>query len=154
MSSQHRRTQNMAKKIKLKDPTHGLSRGEMDEVGQAMRKMQEVARASLTDRQEARKAFGEAMAEDPALVAERVGWLIDGNYGFGEMIKAKQVIASPRMNRRAALTQMVGVYEWNCPGDFGVDAWKKLTGGQKAALDAALDVVIEAAEAEMASEQG
>lgn len=141
-------------KTKLKDPMHGLSRGEMDEVGRAVQKMQEVARAPLSDRKEARTAFGEAMATDPALVAERVGWLIDGNYGFGEMIKAKQVIASPRMNRRAALTQMVGVYEWQCPGDFAVDAWKKLSGSQKSALDAALDVVIEAAEAEMASEQG
>jgi hypothetical protein len=143
-----------AKKTKLSDPMRGLSESDWKQVGQAVRKMDEVSRAPLSDRQEARAAFGEAMATDPALVAERVGWLIDGNYGYGEMIKAKQVIASPRMNRRAALTQMVGVYEWNCPGDFSADAWKKLSGAQKSALDAALDVVIEAAEAEMASEQG
>lgn len=142
-----------AKKTKLKDPTIGLSSYDRQTLSEAVAKQREVDRAPLSERQEARDAFRDAMASDPALVAERAGWLIDGNYGQGEMLKAKQVIARPRMNRRAALTQMIGIYEWNCPAAFGVEAWKKLTAGQKQALDAALDVVIEAAEAEMAAEQ-
>jgi hypothetical protein len=70
------------------------------------------------------------------------------------MLKAKQVIASPRMNRRAALTQLIGIYEWQCPGDLCVRAWKKLTAGEKKSLDDAVDIVIEAAEKEMLEEQG
>lgn len=36
---------------------------------------------------------------------------------------------------------------------FGVDAWKRLTAAEKHALDAAVDVVIAAAEEEMLEEQ-
>lgn len=147
-----------AKKAKLKDPVSEAMRSDhayaSRTLGEAHQHAQEVEKAPLDERKEARDAFYEVMAEDPALVAERISWIIDGNYGHGEMLKAKQVIASPRMNRRAALTHLVGMYEWKCPGNFAIDAWKKLTAQQKAALDAAVDVVIEAAEAEMASEQG
>lgn len=144
------------KKKKLRDPMMEALRDQhlRRSISEAYQNQQEVEKAPLSERQEARQAFYEVMANDPALVAERVGWIIDGNYGEGEMLKAKQVIASPRMNRRAALTHLVGVYEWKCPGNFAIDAWKKLTGAQKQALDAALDVVIEAAEREMAEEQG
>jgi len=141
-------------KVKLKDPTMRLDEYGRRSLMEAYHHQQEVEKAPLSERQEARAAFQEAMATDPALVAERIGWMIDGNYGQGEMLKAKQIVASPRMNRRAALTHLVGVYEWKCPGNFAVDAWKKLNSGQKQALDAAVDVVIEAAEQEMAGEQG
>lgn len=143
-----------AKGKKLKDPTMGLDDYGRRSLMEAYRNQQEVEKAPLSERAEARLAFGEAMRDDPALVAERIGWMIDGNYGHGESLKAKQIVASPRMNRRAALTHLVGVYEWKCPGNFAVDAWKKLNGQQKQALDAAVDVVIEAAEQEMLSEQG
>lgn len=146
------------KKTKLKDPVSESSQTNREYttrvLGEAYAHARQVEKAPLGERKEARENFQEAMASDPALVAERIGWLIDGNYGYGEMLKAKQVIASPHMNRRAALTHMVGLYEWQCPGAFSVDAWKKLTGSQKQALDAAVDVVIEAAEREMAEEQG
>jgi len=147
-----------AKKIKLADPLmaemhrdHQYVSRELDE---ANRKAREVDSASLSERQEAREDFYRVMAEDPARVAERVGWIIDGTHGYGVMLQAKRIIASPRMNRRAALTHLVAIHEWNCPGKFAVDAWKKLTGEQKRTLDAALDVVIDAAEQEMIAEQG
>lgn len=142
---------------KLPDPvTQALSRDReyaTRTLGEAHRHAQEIEKAPLDERQEARQAFYEAMAESPDLVAERIGWLIDGNYGHGEMLKAKQIVASPRMNRRAALTHMVGLYEWQCPSNFAIEAWKKLDAQQKKVLDAAVDVVIEAAENEM-YEQG
>jgi hypothetical protein len=121
-------------------------------LGEAASTEREVESQSLAERQEARGEFLAAM-RDPALVAERVGWMIDGNYGYGEMLKAKDVIAHPRMNRRAALTHLVGIYEWRCPAKFGIDAWKKLTSSEKKALDQALDIVIAAAEKEMLEEQ-
>lgn len=148
----------MTKKIKLKDPVAEAMRVNYKYTGQsideALAHAREVERNPLNERKEARESFQEAMATDPALVAERIGWLIDGNYGYGEMLKAKQVVAHTRMNRKAALTHMVGLYEWQCPGKFAADAWNKLTGAQKQALDAAVNVVIEAAEQEMAEEQG
>lgn len=111
--------------------------------------LQEIERAPLSDRKEAQRDFARVMGEDPALLAERLGWLIDGNYGYGEMGMAKQIVAHPRMNREAALTQLVGAFEWQCPQRMTADAWKKLTSDQKAVLSAAVDVVIKAAEKEM-----
>jgi len=143
----------MAKKTKLRDPMLHLEPHHHRELQIALAEEKEVNQAPLSERQEARAEFLEAM-KDPALVAERVGWMIDGNYGEGTMLYAKRIIASPRMNRRAALTHLVAIHEWKCPGNFAIDAWKKLTGPEKKQLDAALDVVIEAAEEEIAQEQG
>lgn len=117
--------------------------------GEAHSRRMEIEGAPLSERKEAQGEFFEIMKRDPALVAERLGWLIDGNYGYGEMQLAKQVVVSPRMNRRASLTQLVGLYEWQVPAVMVNASWKKLTGAEKAALDAAVDVVIEAAEEDM-----
>ncbi len=121
---------------------------ESNERLRAIRDESRIEKAPLADRKEAQAAFYEAMATDPAIVAERISWLIDGNYGYGQMQMAKQVVGSPRMNREAALTQLVAVFEWQCPRRMAIDAWKKLTGPQKKALSAAIAVVINNVDAE------
>jgi hypothetical protein len=127
-------------------PTPSNAEYESSERRRAMLDEQRIERAPLSDRKEAQAAFHEVMARDPAVVAERISWLIDGNYGYGQMQIARQVVGSPRMNREAALTQLVAVYEWQCPRRMAVDAWKKLTPAQKKALSAAVAVVVESAE--------
>ena len=107
---------------------------------------QHINKATLGDRKAARDAFHEAMAEDPATVAERISWMLDGNYGYGQMVMAKEAVAAKRINREALLTQMVGVFEWQCPRDMSRAAWTKLTPAQKKALSAAVAVVIKHAE--------
>lgn len=140
-----------SRKIKFEMPEHGSV--ESRAIDRELAEVREIEGAPLEERREAREAFYQAM-RDPALVAERIGWLIDGNYGQGQMLQALRVLASPRMNRRAALTHMVGLYEWRCPGAFAAEAWKRLTASEKRALDAAVDVVIEHAEQELSEEQG
>lgn len=111
----------------------------------AMAREAEVSAAPLSERQEARTEFGEAL-RDPALISQRIGWLINGSYGFGEMKRATQILSrGPRMNKRAALTQLIAVYEWRCPAVFAVQAWKGLSAAQKAALDNAIDAAIKTA---------
>jgi hypothetical protein len=127
-------------------PTPSNAEYESSERRRAMLDEQRIERAPLSDRKEAQAAFHEVMARDPAVVAERISWLIDGNYGYGQMQIARQVVGSPRVNREAALTQLVAVYEWQCPRRMAVDAWKKLTPAQKKALSAAVAVVVESAE--------
>jgi hypothetical protein len=121
---------------------------EMNERRRAMQEGNEIDRAPLAERKENAQRFYEAMRDDPAAVAERLGWLIDGNYGFGQMSMAKQIIASPRTNRVAALNGLVGTYEYRCPLRMVATAWKRLTTREKAMLDEALQVVIRAAENE------
>jgi len=119
---------------------------ESNERRRAMLDEQRIERAPLGDRREAQAAFLEAVATDPAAVAERIAWLIEGNYGYGQMQMARQVLGSPRMNRESALTQLAAVFEWQCPRRMAVEAWKKLTSSQKKALSQAVAVVVSEAE--------
>jgi len=112
----------------------------------AQRKLTEVEKAPLAERKEAAAEFFAAMRDNPDIVAERVGWLLDGNYGYSSMLMAKQILGSPRMNRSAALTHMVGAFEWSSPGAMTVAAWKKLTKAQQAALERAVQAEIRSAE--------
>src|SRR4029077_11687141 len=112
----------------------------------AHRILEEVRRMSLPDRKESQASFFEVMRGEPELVAERIGWRVDGNSGYGAMLLAKQVLASPRMNRSAALTQMIGSFEWSSPEDLSRAAWKKLSAGEKARLEREVQRVIADAE--------
>lgn len=114
---------------------------------EAQQQIAEIRRQPLSDRKEAQESFLEAL-RDPALVAERLGWLLNGSYGYGAKMMAQQVLKSPRMNRSAALTQMVGAFEWRVPDDMARTAWKKLTAGEKAALERAVQAAIKHAETE------
>ena len=69
---------------KLKNPINFNDEYHRRSLDEAMAHQREVEGASLEDRKEARKEFAQAL-EDPPLIGERVSWLIDGNYGFGEM---------------------------------------------------------------------
>ena len=104
---------------------------ERNERANALKHEREIEAAPLADRKDAQKSFLEAMRERPQIVGERLGWLFDGNYGYGPMVIAKEVLARPRMNREAILTQMIAVFEWMCPRRMAVEAWKKLTPAEK-----------------------
>jgi hypothetical protein len=121
---------------------------ERRELADAHRKLDDLRRAPLAERKEAQAEFLEAMRDHPEIVGERVGWLLNGNYGYGSMQLAKRVLASPRMNRSAALTQMIAAYEWQSPEDMARAAWKKLTKGQQSALERAVQTAIKRAESE------
>lgn len=121
---------------------------ERRELAEANQRLHEVERASLADRKEAAAEFFEAMRDRPEVVAERVGWLLNGNYGYGQMQMAKRVLKSPRMNRSAALTHMIAAFEWSTPDAMARAGWKKLTKGQQAALEKAVQGAIKSAESE------
>lgn len=111
---------------------------ERRELAEAHGQLNNLLRAPLSDRKEAQNSFFETMRDNPELVAERIGWLLNGTYGYGQMKIAKQVLASPRMNRAATLTQLIGAFEWMCPENMSRAAWKKLTPGEQSRLDGAV----------------
>jgi len=120
---------------------------EMREAQEFQSTLREVDRAPLAERKEACAEFLEAMRHSPDLVAERIGWLLDGNYGYGSMQAAKRVIkGSSRMNKAAQLTHMVAALEWRCPARMAAQAWKALSSSEKKALDRAVGAEIKAAE--------
>jgi hypothetical protein len=97
--------------------------------------MMDAERGSLRQRQEARAEFAKDMAGDPALVAERVGWLLQGNYGKGSYDAAREVARNKRMNRAAWMTMTIGALEWHCPRAFTAAAYNKMTEAQKQRLN-------------------
>ena len=110
-----------------------------------LKQLQEVDKADLLDRKAATASFANAMAVAPTLVAERVGWLLNGSYGKGSYDAAQRVLHSPRMNRVAWLGSMVGALEWQSPQRATAAAWNKLTAAQKAALHKAIEREIQEA---------
>lgn len=109
---------------------------EMREAQEHHRLLGEVEKAPLHERKEAALQFFYEMSVNPDIVGERIGWLLDGNFGYGAMKAAERVMAqSARANKKATLTHMIGAIEWRCPARMTMAAWKKLTPSQKAALD-------------------
>ena len=84
------------------------------------------------------KYFGEQLAAEPELIAERIGWILNGSYGWGAMKAAERVVANARMNRHAWLVQTIAALEWQCPQRSAIAAWKRLTPEEKKALDTAI----------------
>jgi hypothetical protein len=121
---------------------------EMREAQEFQRQLRDVEKAPLADRKEAAKAWGQSLTDHgrddhPSVVAERIGWLLDGNYGYGAMQAARRIADNSRMNRVAALSIMIAALEWMCPGKMAVAAWKKLSAPQKAKLEKAIKAEID-----------
>lgn len=121
---------------------------------EALAHMERVMKAPLSERKEAQAEFLEAMKTEPDLIAERLGWLFDGNYGRGEMMKARQILGMAKnANKVTSLNQLIGAYEWSCPTDMTVKAWKTLTAAEKDRLERAIKIFIEAAEKELREQE-
>lgn len=102
-----------------------------------LRRVADIENAPLADRREARKDWSEAIAALPEMVAERVGWLLDGNYGKAEQIEALACLKG-RGNSVARLSLLIALFEWNCPNAFARAAWRSLSAEAKAKLDEAV----------------
>jgi hypothetical protein len=99
---------------------------EMRELTAFRKQMEEVERLPLAERKEnAREWFNDLM-NDQKLIAERVGWLLNGSYGKGSFDSACRVLASPRMNQVAWCAITIANLEWRCPAKMAIASWKKL----------------------------
>lgn len=117
---------------------------QMAELARLGRQLTDVETQPLAHRQAARQAYHEAMRDDPDTVAERVGWLIAGNYGFGACLRAKRIKeARANANRVAQFGQLIAALEWMCPAGFACQAWGRLTAAQRERVNAALLRAIE-----------
>lgn len=108
---------------------------EQREVTSFQRELREVERLPLSERRENLREFTEVLQRDPELVAERIGWLLNGSYGRGSYTKAMQVANSPRMNQGAWLVQTIAALEWQVPQKMTAQAWHTLSGAQRSNLE-------------------
>lgn len=116
------------------------------------KELRDVDSAPLTERQEARAAWLDALRNEPQIIAERIGWLIEGSYGFGSYQIAREVIQNKRMNRSAWLGITISALEWNCPSNFAREAWNKLDKNQQDNLTALINAEVKAALEAMSEE--
>ena len=107
---------------------------ERNEANRFYAALQGVQDAPIADRRAAQKAFREAMASDPELIAERVGWLLAGNYGYGSYKEALRAVQSPRLDKVEWLLTRTAALEWRCPIGMALEAYRTLTKTQKAVL--------------------
>lgn len=84
---------------------------------------------------EDRAEFAAIIKSDPALVADRCGWILNGSYGFAPYYHAKNVASNKRMNRPAWFVQMIALIEWGCNFRGAVAAYKALTPEEQTALN-------------------
>lgn len=82
--------------------------------------------------------------EPENVVADRVGWLLDGTYGRGAYDKAREIVGlSGRANKRAMLFNLLAVLEWNLPQPAAAKVWQSLTPEQQQELSNLIDQEIE-----------
>jgi len=111
------------------------------EKADANRRMADLSALPLAERQANRAEFARDL-KDPELIAERVGWLLAGNYGLGAMLIAQDIESRPRMNRIAALSQTIAAFEWCCTGVFARQAYLGLDKAEQDAVNAAIGGVL------------
>jgi len=99
---------------------------ERDVIRRFQSELREIEKAPLYERKKAVDKWKGSLKTEPEAIAERVGWLLDGSYGEGAYIRAREIARSPRMNRPAALSQMVAAMEWRTPGPMARKAFLNL----------------------------
>ena len=99
---------------------------EMRELMAFRKQMEEVERLPLAERQGNAMEWFKDLMDDQKLIAERVGWLLNGSYGKGSFDSACRVLASPRMNQVAWCAITIANLEWRCPAKMAIASWKKL----------------------------
>ena len=119
---------------------------ESNERAMLARQIARVESASLVDRRAGRDGLADALTV-PWLIEQRLEWLFDGNYGYGAMMKAREIAAS-RLNRPAALMQLLGAVEWQCPGSMTRALFNAMAPADQQVLNSAIVAVIESQEVE------
>lgn len=112
-----------------------------NEMQRFFKKMERIEKAPLSERREARNDWKEAL-EYKQNIARNCSWLLDGSYGYGEMIRAHSLISGGG-NKAARLGILLAALDHNCPATFAVSAFKCLTAEQQEAVSEAINEAIQ-----------
>lgn len=113
----------------------------VNDIDRAWGEIQDRLRAPLPVRQAARARFSRTMAENPEDIGEAIRDILRGDHIYSDTSRYRliNVLNSPRMNRIAAINNMVASDVWQVPTPFAIDAWKKLLPGHKKRLDVIIE---------------
>lgn len=79
---------------------------------------------------------------DPKLVRTRINWLFDGDYGHGEQLIARDILRNKRMNRVAAIVQLVAMFDKLSSRANVAQAWKLLKKKEQADLQVEVEAAL------------
>ena len=122
--------------------TYKLSRYAQNEKLLTNRRLNDLSHEPLHTRQANRKEYAKDL-HDTQLVVQRIEWMLDGNYGLGAHLICQDIMKNYRMNRVAALSQMIGGLEWQCSALEARKAYLSLDAAAQDRINAAIQAVID-----------
>ena len=111
------------------------------EMKRAHDRIQLVEKSPLKDKREACQEWTETL-KLPDVLTRNTEWLLDGNYGHGEMLLALGAISGKR-NKIAGIVHLLAAFDDLCPASFSTKAWKSLGPEEQQAADSAILLGIE-----------
>ena len=118
-----------------------------NEISRALKLINEVESAPISERKENKKEFLDACVETPETVVERVGWLLNGSYGHGEYMIAWRDVdiwnKSKKLNIRARLFISIAAYEWMTTPRHAAEVWRALPDEIKEKINKGIDAEID-----------
>ncbi len=105
--------------------------------------IRDIETAPLADRKEAAKEWANYLANKPALIAERISWLLNGSYGFWSYKVSREIAANKRLNRTAGLARIIAALEWETPHTMAARAFRALSTEQQAVINSLIQAEID-----------
>ena len=112
------------------------------EITMFFKKIEDVKRLPIAERRENRERMLDHLSGDLKHFGDSVSWLIEGSYGFGAQLKAKQALENKRFNRRAWLFNHVALIEYQIDSSMASRVWNSLAKEAQDQINMCLDDVI------------
>ena len=100
--------------------------------------IREIEAAPLAERKEAQADWSDAITHNPGMIAEQVGWLLHGSYGFWPAKLAARIKANARCNQAAQIACLLDAEDHSCPPEMAQAAFKALTPAAQKSLNTAI----------------
>ena len=108
-----------------------------------MSQLIEITKIPVLERTKNKAEYLETLKNDTNLLTQRVGWLLDGNYGRGSYLVAGEIANNYRCNRPANLAILVAQLEWQITPSQARHAFSQLSEGRKEEVTEAINETIE-----------
>ena len=116
---------------------------ELNEESVLQRKIAADLAQSPADKRDNAKDYAEHLVSLDWL-AESVGYVLDGNYGYAIHKKARRVARNRRLNRAAWFGQIVASHDHNCPASYARRAWLSLPASDQLAANVCISKTLDA----------
>jgi len=105
--------------------------------------IEECGKLSKTEKQENKQLLLDTWIDTPEVFADRIGWILNGTYGYGAMYKAIQLADNKRCNRIAGLSIILSAIEYSVTSVNSVKAWKELNKEQQEKLSSLIQAELD-----------